>query len=222
MKSLYKLLGYEFQDAKLLELALRHRSCGHDNNERLEFLGDSILNFVMAEVLYHRFPEAKEGQLSRLRADLVNGETLAQIAKRLQLSDFIMVGPGERRTGGYQRTSTLSDCVESLIAAIYLESGLEVARRCIHAWFSEEIEKTALESIQKDPKSELQELLQAQGLKLPTYDLIKVSGKEHEQIFTVGCLVSSLEEQQMGEGSSRRMAEQQAAKRMLEKLKNAL
>ena len=206
----------------MLEQALRHRSSGQNNNERLEFLGDSILNFIIAEALYHKFPMADEGQLSRLRADLVNGSQLAAVAKRLQLSDFIIVGPGERRTGGYQRTSTLSDCVEAIIAAIYLEAGIEVVRGCIHAWFTEELQKTAIENLQKDPKSELQELLQARGLKLPTYELIKISGKEHEQVFTVSCLVSHLEEQQMGEGNNRRYAEQEAARKMLEKIKNVL
>ena len=190
----------------MLEQALRHRSSGQNNNERLEFLGDSILNFIIAEALYHKFPMADEGQLSRLRADLVNGSQLAAVAKRLQLSDFIIVGPGERRTGGYQRTSTLSDCVEAIIAAIYLEAGIEVVRGCIHAWFTEELQKTAIENLQKDPKSELQELLQARGLKLPTYELIKISGKEHEQVFTVSCLVSHLEEQQMGYGKWRRLS----------------
>lgn len=219
VKEIEKKIGYVFQKKELLAHALTHRSYAKINNERLEFLGDSILNFIVAELLFQRFPTAVEGQLSRLRASLVRGETLAAIAQAIDLGPHILLGPGEMRSGGEHRLSILADALEAVIAAIYLDAGLEVCREKIHTWFLEKIKEVSLDNINKDPKTQLQELLQSKQLALPTYELISVSGKEHAQVFIVECRVAILKESVKGLSSSRRRAEQSAAENTLMELK---
>lgn len=213
-------LGYTFQSDDLLNLALTHRSYGADNNERLEFLGDSLLNLVVTEALYHRFPRAREGELSRLRAQLVKGDTLAEIAREFHLGDCLRLGEGELKSGGYRRASILADTVEALLAAIYLDSGdMAICRERALAWYGERIVNVAIGDSAKDPKSALQEFLQARGEPLPQYDVVEVGGEAHAQIFTIHCRVSLLSQAVVAEGSSRREAEKKAAAEALSRLR---
>lgn len=221
LKRLALHLGHEFTDHGLLKLALTHRSHGASNNERLEFLGDSILNFVIAEDLYQRFPKAREGQLSRLRASLVKGATLAEVAVGLQLGDALRLGQGEMKSGGNERESILADAVEAVIGAIYLDCGLEPARRCIIDWYAERLAGLNLKNTEKDSKTRLQELLQARQQALPEYQLDRVEGQAHDQLFTVSCRTGLLPQACQGIGRSRRYAEQQAAHRALQLLEEA-
>lgn len=218
---LAKKLGYQFKDESMIELALTHRSHGKRNNERLEFLGDSILNFVIAEALYRRFPDAKEGQLSRLRAQLVKGETLAELAREMKLGDYLRLGSGELKSGGYRRDSILADAVEAIIGAIYLDSDMDSCRPYILGWYQSRLEQTSLLDTKKDSKTRLQEFLQSRRAPLPDYELLSVSGEAHQQTFEIRCAVSLLDEPTSGKGSSRRQAEQNAAKKALDKLKVA-
>ncbi|QEQ97640.1 ribonuclease III [Neptunomonas concharum] len=218
ISDLTRRLGYTFNDLSFCELALTHRSCGKNNNERLEFLGDSIVNFVIADDLFERFPKAREGQLSRLRARMVKGETLAEIARELQLGDYLRLGPGELKSGGYRRDSILADSVEALIGAIYLDSDLEVVRGFILGWFAERLEKLDIDEALKDSKTRLQEFLQSRRLELPEYELISVEGEAHAQVFHICCHISPLQAPTEGVGSSRRQAEQEAAKQALLRL----
>ncbi|MEH6649312.1 MAG: ribonuclease III [Motiliproteus sp.] len=204
-------LGYQFIDDKLAELALTHRSCGARNNERLEFLGDSILNFVIADDLFDRFPTAKEGQLSRLRARLVKGVTLAELAEEMALKEFLKLGAGELKSGGFNRQSIQADMVEALIGAIYQDSGFEPCRERILAWYNSRLENLNLDDTQKDPKTRLQEFLQSRKHALPIYHLIRVEGEAHEQTFYIECEVATQEQRCAGQGRSRRIAEQQSA-----------
>lgn len=218
-RRLVQRLGYTFQNENLLDLALTHRSFGAANNERLEFLGDSLLNMIVAEALFHRFPNAREGELSRLRAQLVKGETLAEIARDLDLGDSLRLGEGELKSGGFRRATTLADTVEALLAAIYLDSGdLETCRERILAWLGKRIDNVSLGESAKDPKSALQEFLQARGEPLPHYDVTEVSGEAHAQIFTVSCRVSLLSRAVVASGRSRREAEKKAAAEALKLL----
>lgn len=219
ISQLYYSLGYHFQDAKLVTLALTHRSKGNKNNERLEFLGDSILNFVIAEDLFIRFPKAKEGELSRLRSQIVKGATLAEVAKEHDISAYLNMGAGELKSGGYLRDSILADAVEALIGAIYLESGFEKAKECIQHWFASRLQKLSLAKPHKDAKSTLQEWLQARGFDLPLYKVINTEGAPHEQIFEVQCELPELALVSKGAGTSRRIAEQNAASEALSMLK---
>ena len=211
-------LGYSFNDTALAELALTHRSCGSNNNERLEFLGDSILNFVIADALFQQFPAAREGQLSRLRARLVKGVTLAELAEEMQLKDFLRLGAGELKSGGFNRASIQADAVEALIGAIYLDGGAEPARERILDWYQVRLQGLSLDHTEKDPKTRLQELLQARKSELPVYHLIRVEGEAHQQTFHIECEVLLLEQRCSGQGRSRRIAEQQAAKSALQLL----
>lgn len=211
-------IGYSFQDESLAMLALTHRSKGTNNNERLEFLGDAVLSVVISESLYARFPEAKEGKLSRLRASIVKGETLTKVAQQLQLGDFLLLGSGELKSGGHKRDSILADSVEALIGAIYLEAGLEVTRARILAWFDTYLAKLSLTDSIKDPKSQLQERQQASGSRLPKYTVVSVSGPGNEQEFVVSCHIPELPEPLQASGSSRRYAEQAAAALVLDAL----
>lgn len=204
-------IGYSFQQPELLQTALTHRSFGSPNNERLEFLGDAVLSVVVSEALFLKFPETDEGSMSRLRASLVNGETLAVIARRLQLGDFLSLGPGELKSGGFRRDSILAGALEAVIGAVYLEGGFEAARRSILAVFRDELEKVSLAGLAKDPKTQLQEYLQARRQPLPDYRVTAVEGRDHEQRFRVECQVAGLEAPVKGEGGSRRKAEQDAA-----------
>lgn len=222
MKSLDRLiqnLGYEFKDKSLLTIALRHRSFRANNNERLEFLGDSIVNFVIADALYRRYPHATEGKLSRLRSRLVREEALAQLAKTFSLGDFLMLGPGELKAGGSRRSSILADAMEAVMAAIYLDSNFETCQAIISKWYDSWFEEIALLDESKDAKTELQEYLQAKKKELPHYEVTNISGKSHSQLFHVVCEISRLRLKTEAEGTSRRKAEQAAAKLMLEKLK---
>lgn len=221
-------LGYDFVDQDLLTRALTHRSHhvsnqpkgGHGlgNYERLEFLGDSILGFIVAEYLYHRFHEAHEGQLSRLRARIVRRETLAEVARAFSLGDFLIMGSGELKSGGFERASILSDVLEAIIGGIYLEAGLDVARERVLLWFASELEALTLSQSQKDPKTLLQEFLQSRQRGLPTYSIVGVVGKSHDQTFTVECRIAKHDEVLQGIASSRRDAEQIAATKALDSL----
>jgi ribonuclease-3 len=211
LQRLEKKIGYQFRDENFLKLALTHRSANGTHNERLEFLGDSILSFVVADELYHRFPKVDEGDMSRMRATLVRGHTLAELGREFQLGDYLFLGPGELKSGGFRRDSILADAVEAIIGGIYLDSDTEVIRGIILAWY-----KTRLDSIepgvsQKDPKTRLQEYLQGRRKPLPTYTVTKIKGEAHNQEFTIECIVAGLDEPVIGKGSSRRKAEQSAA-----------
>ena len=216
---LEKRLGYTFVDRSRLELALTHRSCGSRNNERLEFLGDSIVNFVIAEALFEQFPDAREGQLSRLRARMVRGATLAEIGREFELGDCLRLGSGELKSGGFRRESILADAVEAIIGAIYLDVGMEVCRERIRSWFTDRLAGLSTSDQQnKDPKTRLQEFLQSRQNPLPKYRVVNIEGDAHDQVFTVVCELESLNINSEGQGPSRRGAEQQAARFALEKL----
>jgi ribonuclease-3 len=219
LAQLERRLGYEFSDRSRLELALTHRSCGSRNNERLEFLGDSIVNFVIAEALFERFPDAREGQLSRLRARMVRGATLAELGREFQLGDCLRLGSGELKSGGYRRESILADAVEAIIGAIYLDVGMAICRERIRSWFTDRLESLSISDQQnKDPKTRLQEFLQARQNPLPKYRVLNIEGDAHDQVFTVVCELESLDLNSEGRGPSRRGAEQQAARHALKKL----
>lgn len=218
---LLRALSYRFQDTSLVEQALTHRSVGHHNNERLEFLGDAILGCVIAEELYRRFPEASEGDLTRLRATLVKGDTLAEIGKGLALGDYVRLGSGELKSGGFRRSSILACAVEALIGAVYLDGGFDAAKSLVLALYRERLECVSPEDELKDPKTRLQEFLQSRKLPLPRYELVRVDGDAHNQTFYVECLAETLKERIPGHGSSRRKAEQSAAKKMLKILSEA-
>ena len=209
-------LGYTFRDESLIELALTHRSKSSINNERLEFLGDSILNFVIADALFCKFGQAKEGKLSRLRARLVKGETLAKIALDFDLGEFLILGSGELKSGGYRRESILADAVEAVIGAIYLDAGMEAARERILTWFDSRLQELSLQDPIKDPKTRLQEHQQANKSRLPKYEVLKVDGPGNEQMFTVECRIPEVDRAVVASGSSRRIAEQSAASQMIE------
>jgi ribonuclease-3 len=218
LQSLCKKLGYQFEKLDYLKMALSHRSVGKNNNERLEFLGDSIIGYVMADELYHRFLKDNEGNLSRYRSLLVKGETLASIARQFDLGEYLNLGGGELKSGGFRRTSILADAMEAIIGAIALDSNIEQARSCVLSWYKERLENiTSLDL--KDPKTRLQEYLQAKKFDLPRYEVISVEGKEHAQTFHVNCMVKEINAMVSAFGSSRRAAEQKSAELMLEQLK---
>ena len=210
-RRLQQRLGYEFKEYKLLELALTHRSFGINNNERLEFLGDSILNFVIGEALFSRFPEAREGQLSRLRAQLVKGETLAEVAREFELGECLILGEGEMKSGGHQRDSILADSVEALIGAIFTETNFETCRVHVLSWYEPRLSLLSLDTTDKDPKSRLQEYLQAQRKPLPEYEVVETLGEAHAHIFTIECRVAVLKQPVRAQASNRREAEKLAA-----------
>lgn len=220
MRRLQQRIGYQFNDAGLLERALTHRSLGARNNERLEFLGDAILGFEVADHLYRTVDDANEGQLSRMRAHLVKRETLASIARELQLGDLLRLGAGELRSGGQTRDSILADAVEAIIAAVYLDGGMEEARGLVRRLLGERLSDPTPEARRKDPKTRLQEHLQALGRPLPRYEVVAVAGDQHDQTFRVVCSTGAGGETE-GEGASRRKAEQAAARRMLARLEEA-
>lgn len=209
---LYEKIGYRFHDTKLLDLALTHRSAAGKNNERLEFLGDAVLNFIIAGELYHHFPEAKEGELSRLRAILVKKETLASLAAALDIGSYLRLGSGEMKSGGFRRESILGNAIEALVGAIYLDSGFTACQTCISQWYAPQLMSNTLMVAHKDPKTQLQEILQARALPLPEYNILSVGGEAHAQIFQVECQTKILDQPTIGVGNSRRKAEQEAAK----------
>ncbi|MCF6361862.1 MAG: ribonuclease III [Gammaproteobacteria bacterium] len=210
-------IGYRFKTANLLEEALTHRSKGAVNNERLEFLGDAILGFVVAEILFARFPGEPEGVLTRFRASLVKKETLAEMARSYQLGDYLRLGPGELKSGGFRRDSILADAMEAIIGAIYLDSDMPTARDFVLHSLGNRFEHL---QVQKDPKTQLQEFLQARRQPLPEYSVTATHGTAHDQQFAVQCVVDGLSEPACGVGNSRRKAEQAAAQQALEFLSN--
>jgi ribonuclease-3 len=215
---LYKALHYRFNDTRLLAQALTHRSADRLNNERLEFLGDAVLDFVISEALFHLREGADEGDLSRLRASLVKDSSLARIASELGLGEYLILGSGERKTGGHRRASILADALEAMFGAVYLDSGFTAAKEMIELVFAERLEALPDASELRDPKTRLQEWLQARKLSLPVYDLTNVTGKDHKQRFEVSCTVNELSQTTEGSASSRRKAEQEAARHMLQVL----
>ena len=216
---LCKKLNYTFQKPKLLQIALTHRSKGGEHNERLEFLGDGVVNFIIAEILYQQFPKATEGELSRFRASLVNRDTLAKLAKEFNLGNYLLLGPGEMRSGGNERNSILSCTMEAIIGAIYLDCGFLAVREKIVEWYEPWLQSLSSAADHKDPKTLLQERLQRDRLSLPLYTVESIAGEAHQQIFTIGCQVTGLSTKTIGKGTSRRRAEQEAAQAMLQALK---
>lgn len=216
LDALMRKLDYEFKDSSLLKLALTHRSKGSSNYERLEFLGDSILGFVVADWLYTNYPKLAEGKLSRMRSSLVRKETLAIVARDLGLSKFLLLGEGELKSGGFNRDSILSDTVESIIGALYLDAGFNVARDFIYSHFSVQFAGISEQSTFKDAKSKLQEAMQKQSYGLPCYDIVETVGEQHEQHFTVECDLPDLLIKAKATAKSRRGAEQTAAEQVLE------
>ena len=212
------MLDIEFSDPALLEQALTHRSAGGNHNERLEYLGDAILGAVIAEALYRRHEQADEGQLSRMRASLVKKETLASLARSVSLSEYLIMGPGETRSGGTNRDSTLADTFEAIIGGVYLDAGFAAAGDMIARIYAPRLSELTPETESKDPKTELQEYLQARHKSLPNYQVSSTSGKAHAQTFSVECEVEGLDAPTVGVGSSRRRAEQDAARQALGKL----
>lgn len=213
--ALQRALGYEFADPQLLARALTHRSAGGPNNERLEFLGDSIVNHVIAEALFQRYPRAREGELSRMRASLVKGEALADIAAQLQLGEHLLLGPGERKSGGHRRGSILADALEAVAGAILLDGGFDQCRACVLRWFAARLDSPAVADAGKDAKTRLQEYLQGRGNCLPRYELVGVRGEDHDQLFSVACHIARPALVAEGSGKSRRKAEQAAAREAL-------
>ena len=217
-RELVRGLGYEFRDPELLRQALTHRSAGGRNNERLEFLGDAILGFVIAEALYVHLPEASEGELSRMRASLVKRETLAEVARGLGLGDHLELGSGELKSGGFRRDSTLADALEAIFGAIYLDSDFPACKARILHLFAARLEALPSAAALKDPKTRLQEYLQSRRISLPDYEVLESRGKDHSREFVVLCRVEELGILHRAHGSSRRRAEQEAAAGVLEKL----
>ena len=216
---LQRKIDYQFQDTGLLKQALTHRSAGHKHNERLEFLGDAILNLTIAEALFHQFPKCNEGELSRMRATLVREPTLAILARDFQLGDYLSLGQGELKSGGFRRESILADCVEALIGAISLDSSLANATEIVTRWYQPLLKDIQPGDNQKDAKTRLQEYLQGNRLPVPTYNIVNIQVEAHNQLFTVECSIQNNDRTFIGKGSSRRKAEQAAAEQILQELK---
>ena len=209
--SLSRIIHYTFQDASLMMMALTHRSFNAQHNERLEFLGDSILSFLIAQELYQRFPKIDEGDLSRLRAQLVKESSLSSIATSMGLGDFIQLGEGELKSAGWRRPSILADTLEAIIGAIYLDAGIEPAHQFVLRFFEKQLNEIDPKLIQKDAKTLLQELLQSQKSDLPIYTVVSIEGEAHSQSFTIECIIKKSNIKTQGIGQSRRIAEQEAA-----------
>jgi len=220
---LEKKLGYHFKNPDLLIQAISHRSSGNNHYERLEFLGDSILGFVIADELFKKFPKASEGQMTRLRSNLVKGKTLAELARELTIGDFLQLGSGELKSGGFRRDSILADAFEAIVCGIYLDGGLTVCRERLHVWYADLLSKANPEHVTKDPKTLLQEHMQSLNLQLPVYETIAVTGEDHNQQFEVKCSCEGIEgnpdsSSSTAIGKSRRQAEKTAAMIVLQKL----
>ncbi len=211
-------IGHRFRSPELLQQALRHRSAGAPHNERLEFLGDALVNLVVAEALHARWPKADEGTLTRARASLVRESALAELSRRLELGDRLELGPGELKSGGHRRDSILADAFEALVGAIHLDAGFETCRDVVLPWFEPLIDELPAGKAEKDPKTRLQEWLQGRQLPRPTYQLIETRGDDHARIFMVSCETSEPAYIEQAEGASLRAAEQLAAERLLQKL----
>ena len=220
-EALSRRIGYEFRDPDLLRRALTHRSYGTPHNERLEFLGDSVLNCVIATRLYHLHARVQEGDLSRMRAHLVKEQTLADIALTLKLGDFIQLGEGELKSGGFRRPSILADTLEAIIGAVYLDSGFSAAEQVIIQLFEALLKSLDPKTLGKDPKTLLQEYLQGRKIPLPQYNVVSITGEAHQQRFEVECTIPPLNIRASGAGSSRRSAEQDAAGNIYRMLKEA-
>lgn len=218
LSELSKKINYQFNDIRLLELALTHRSADKNHNERLEYLGDSILSFVIAEALFHQFPSVDEGDLSQMRSSLVCGEMLAIIGNEFDLGNSLILGQGELKSGGYRRDSIISDAVESIIGAIYLDSNIDIIKSLILHWYQERLQNIQPGIKQKDPKTRLQEYLQGIHHERPTYLILAVSGSDHDQEFLIQCSIDNDQNEYLGRGSSRRKAEQAAAQEAINKL----
>ncbi len=216
-EELCRKLDYHFNNPKLLETALTHSSYSNENNERLEFFGDAVVNFVIAEAIFRQFPKAQEGELSRFRATLINRDTLGKLGRQFELGNYLLLGFGELKSGGRNRTSTVSCAMEAVIGAIYLDSNFETTQECILRWYEPLLASLTDVSNHKDPKTQLQEYLQSKRESLPLYEVESIEGESHQQLFTVSCTVQ--DEKVLGKGSSRRRAEQEAAENMLKVIK---
>ena len=213
-------LGYQFSNVELLQQALTHRSAAKQHNERLEFLGDAVLGMVVARALFKRFPTVPEGKLTRMRSTLVKGDTLAELGREADVGELLKLGPGELKSGGHRRSSIIADAMEAILGAIYLEAGLDTTAEVILRLWQSRIDKLDPNEHPKDAKTRLQEFLQSRKLPLPVYEVVDISGKDHDQTFVVHCQIESLGKPMKGTGTSRRKAEQQAARNALEKLDN--
>ena len=211
-------IGHTFADPALLAQALTHRSAAAIHNERLEFLGDGVVNLIAAEALFQRWPKADEGVLTRARAELVRETSLASIARQLELGQRLVLGPGELKSGGFRRDSILADALEAVVAAIYLDAGYPACRDVVLPWFEEMLAALPVGKPEKDAKTRLQEWLQARQRSLPAYELVSESGEEHARLFLVRCTLNELAVSAEGQGASRRLAEQVAAAAVLEAL----
>lgn len=217
LNKLYRTIGYHFRNVELLEQSMTHRSYEHrPHNERLEFLGDSILGFIIASELYQRFPTCTEGELTRLRASLVKGETLAKIGLSMGLGEVMNLGIGELNTGGFRRKSTIEDALEALIGAIYLDSDFSTTRNLVLTWYESLLQTVNINNIPRDFKSQLQEKLQAQALPVPIYEVLREEGPAHDKTFFVRCTLKTINLKAEGQGASRKAAEQEAAQKILE------
>ncbi|MFT7053367.1 MAG: ribonuclease-3 [Psychromonas sp.] len=220
LKRLERRIGYTFADFSLLQQALTHRSALGNHNERLEFLGDSILSYAISTDLYSRFPKVDEGDLSRMRATLVCGKMLAEIGREFQLGDCLILGPGELKSGGFRRDSIIADGVEAIIGAAFLDSDIDNAKKLILKWFDSRLNTIEPGISQKDPKTRLQEHLQSRKQPLPIYEVLEIKGEAHNQRFTMSCSIDGLKAVE-GQGTSRRKAEQIAANKMLDTILGA-
>lgn len=212
---LSKNIGYNFKNSALLSQAITHRSAKGHHNERLEFLGDSILGFVIAEALFEQFPKHDEGDLTRMRSSLVKGVTLAEIGRDFDLGDYLILGPGELKSGGHRRESILEDAIEAIIGAVYLDSDIAVCKAIILTWFASRLSAIKPGNEQKDPKTRLQEYVQGRKIPLPVYEVIDTTGQSHNQQFTVRCSTQVIDSEVIAKGTSRRKAEQEAAQQVL-------
>lgn len=213
-------IGHRFRSPELLQQALRHRSAGSPHNERLEFLGDALVNLVVAEALYERWPKADEGTLTRARASLVRESSLAELGRTLGLGDRLELGPGEMKSGGHRRDSILADAVEAVVGAIHLDAGFEACRSVVLPWFEPGLAELPTGKAEKDPKTRLQEWLQGRQLPRPAYRLVETLGDDHARVFRVACETTEPAHEAFAEGSSLRAAEQLAAERVLAMLEN--
>ncbi|MFT6221698.1 MAG: ribonuclease-3 [Candidatus Endobugula sp.] len=222
LKQLQQRINYYFSDDTLLETALTHRSYSSTNNERLEFLGDSLLGVTISQQLFEQFPDLKEGVLSRQRSRLVKGVTLAALAREFSLSDYLIMGSGELKSGGFRRDSILADTVEAIIGAIFIDSDIQQCQEVILQWFDERLQSLSSDDQLKDPKTRLQELLQSKKKPLPIYTVANIEGASHEQRFTVDCGIALLDTAVTATAGSRRQAEQEAATTVLKLLNDEL
>ena len=218
LSTLQSAIGYTFNSAALIQQAVTHRSFSGNNNERLEFLGDSVLNFIVAHQLYLSFPKLPEGDLSRLRAQLVKESSLCEIALTLSLKDHLKLGEGELKSAGWRRPSILADALEAIVGAVYLDGGFTAAETVVLKLFAQKLSTIDPKAIDKDAKSQLQEYLQSKKIELPDYVVVSIEGEAHAQSFKVECVINKLNITTLGEGTSRRNAEQQAAQLAMEKI----